>query len=91
VKRQKGGPVPFPSPLKAVTEGAYLVRELVRGRTLTSELKLAGKIHPSVAAVWFDQVLEGVKAAHSAERPAEDSHARALYVSAVKVNCPILD
>jgi len=49
-----------------VAEGAYLVMELVPGATLRSELVHAGFLSPPVAADWFDQVLDGVKAAHSA-------------------------
>ena len=45
-------------------EGAYLVMELVHGRTLSSVIKGSAPIHPRTAAEWFDQVLEGVKAAH---------------------------
>jgi len=48
------------------TEGAYLVMELVPGPTLRAELKRAGSLPPVVAARWFEQVLEGVKAAHGA-------------------------
>ena len=47
------------------SEGAYLVMELVPGVTLRSELA-AGTIDPITAAEYFDQILEGVKAAHKA-------------------------
>jgi hypothetical protein len=48
------------------TEGAYLVMELLKGTTLRSELDRVGSLHPSVAAEWFDQILDGVAAAHAA-------------------------
>jgi hypothetical protein len=47
-------------------EGAYLVMELAPGATLRAELKRSGTLPPEVAADWFDQILEGVKAAHGA-------------------------
>ena len=48
------------------SEGAYLVMELVPGVTLRSQLTLEGNISPVTAAEYFDQILEGVKAAHMA-------------------------
>ena len=48
------------------TEGAYLVMELLKGTTLRSELDRVGSLHPPVAADWFDQILDGVAAAHAA-------------------------
>jgi len=48
------------------SEGAYLVMELLPGITLRSELARAGRIDPVTAAGYFDQMLEGVKAAHMA-------------------------
>ena len=48
------------------TEGAYLVMELLKGTTLRSELDRVGSLHPPVAADWFDQILDGVGAAHAA-------------------------
>jgi hypothetical protein len=48
------------------SEGAYLVMELVPGVTLRSELAQREKINPATAADYFDQILEGVKAAHEA-------------------------
>jgi len=47
------------------SEAAYLVMELVSGTTLRAEIR-QGNIPPSVAADWFNQLLEGVKAAHAA-------------------------
>jgi eukaryotic-like serine/threonine-protein kinase len=47
-------------------EGAYLVMELLKGTTLRSELDRVGSLHPPVAADWFDQILDGVAAAHAA-------------------------
>jgi hypothetical protein len=46
-------------------EGAYLVMELLHGFTLRSFLKQNGNIHPAIAAEWFQQILEGMKAAHA--------------------------
>jgi len=48
------------------SEGAYLVMELVPGVTLRAELVEKGKIEPATASDYFDQILEGVKAAHAA-------------------------
>jgi serine/threonine protein kinase len=47
-------------------DGAYLVMELLRGVTLRAELKQRGMIPPAVAATYFAQLLEGLKAAHAA-------------------------
>jgi hypothetical protein len=47
-------------------EGAYLVMELLQGTTLRAEIDRAGTLHPPVAADWFDQILDGVAAAHAA-------------------------
>ncbi len=46
-------------------QGAYLVMEHVKGVTLRNEMKARGRIPPQEAADWFDQVAEGMKAAHS--------------------------
>lgn len=51
---------------RAGSEGAYLVMEMVYGLTLRQMIERRGKIEPQVAAEWFDQILEGVKAAHQA-------------------------
>lgn len=51
---------------RTAAEGAYLVMELVPGVTLREELKRAGRLPPQLAADWFNQLLEGVKAAHEA-------------------------
>ncbi len=48
------------------TEGAYLVMDLVEGETFAAVRKREGRITPRTAAEWFDQVLEGVGAAHQA-------------------------
>ena len=40
--------------------------ELVSGVTLRSELAVAGAIDPVAAAEYFDQILEGIRAAHKA-------------------------
>jgi GAF domain-containing protein len=44
--------------------GAYLVMELVAGRTWREELKRTGVIDPARAAEWFRQLLEGLQFAH---------------------------
>lgn len=45
--------------------GAYLIMELVAGRTWREELKRYGVIAPARAAEWFRQLLEGLQFAHS--------------------------
>ena len=45
--------------------GAYLIMELVSGRTWREELKRFGVIAPARAAEWFRQLLEGLQFAHS--------------------------
>ncbi len=47
-------------------EGAYLVMELLKGKTLGDILNDQGYIAPAVAADWFDQVFNAVEAAHEA-------------------------
>ncbi|MEO8434057.1 MAG: protein kinase [Pyrinomonadaceae bacterium] len=47
------------------TEGAYLVMELAHGETLRTIVE-RGSVSPRLAADWFDQMLEGLKAAHAA-------------------------
>ena len=44
--------------------GAYLIMELVSGRTWRAELKRSGVIAPARAAEWFRQLLEGLQLAH---------------------------
>jgi eukaryotic-like serine/threonine-protein kinase len=51
---------------RAGAEGAYIVMELLRGVTLRAEIKRANGLAPSVAAHWFEQMLEGMKSAHEA-------------------------
>jgi hypothetical protein len=48
------------------TEGAYIVMEHISGETLGTRLKREPQIPPIVAAELFEQLLEGVKAAHQA-------------------------
>ena len=45
--------------------GAYLIMELVAGRTWREELKRCGVIAPARAAEWFRQLLEGLQFAHN--------------------------
>lgn len=45
-------------------DGAFLVMELVQGRTLRAELNRRGRLPAAVAAIWFEQICEGVAAAH---------------------------
>jgi tRNA A-37 threonylcarbamoyl transferase component Bud32 len=45
--------------------GAYLVMERLHGVTLRNELTRIGRLQPEAAADVFEQVLEGVKAAHA--------------------------
>jgi hypothetical protein len=48
------------------TGGAYLVMELISGETLAALIKREGCVAPQIAADYFNQVLEGIKAAHAA-------------------------
>ena len=45
--------------------GAYLVMELVRGRTWRAELQRSVVIAPARSAEWFRQLLEGLQFAHN--------------------------
>src|SRR5262249_29393141 len=45
--------------------GAYLIMELVSGRTWRAELKRSAVIAPARAAVWFRQLLDGLQFAHN--------------------------
>jgi eukaryotic-like serine/threonine-protein kinase len=45
-------------------EGAYLVMERVAGTSWRAELQRLGKIPSATAATWFDQLLDGLHAAH---------------------------
>jgi serine/threonine-protein kinase len=47
-------------------EGAYLVMELLKGKTLGDILNDKGYLEPDVAADWFDQVFSAIEAAHEA-------------------------
>jgi hypothetical protein len=46
------------------TEGAYLVMELIAGETLGARLKREKQVSPAVAAKLFEQILDGLQAAH---------------------------
>lgn len=48
------------------SSGAYLVMELVEGKTLREELTQSRQLDPNTVAEWVDQLLEGLKAAHEA-------------------------
>jgi hypothetical protein len=48
------------------TEGAFLVMELAGGETLRAKLKRERFLQPAMAAEVFNQILEGLKAAHAA-------------------------
>jgi hypothetical protein len=45
--------------------GAYLIMELVTGRTWRAELRRAGLIAPARASEWFRQLLDGLRFAHA--------------------------
>jgi eukaryotic-like serine/threonine-protein kinase len=45
--------------------GAFLIMELIAGRTWRAELQRAGVIAPSRAADWFRQLLDGLQFAHA--------------------------
>src|SRR5262245_37146254 len=51
---------------RAGAEGAYLVMELVAGATLREALKASGPQPPAEVAIYFEQILAGLKAAHDA-------------------------
>lgn len=48
----------------AGADGADIVMELVRGRTLRAELQRHGCLAPATVAAWFEQSCAGVAAAH---------------------------
>jgi hypothetical protein len=48
------------------TGGAYLVMELISGETLAALIKREECVPPQTAADYFNQLLEGIKAAHAA-------------------------
>jgi serine/threonine protein kinase len=45
--------------------GAFIVMELIRGRTLRAELERHGRIAPQTVAAWFEQICSAVAAAHA--------------------------
>jgi hypothetical protein len=49
-----------------VGEGAYIVMEFLPGETLRRILFQKGNVSPQIAAEWFQQMFEGMKAAHKA-------------------------
>jgi len=48
-------------------DGAYLVMELLTGASWRNEFRRLGKIPPVTAAIWFDQLLSALRAAHEAD------------------------
>jgi eukaryotic-like serine/threonine-protein kinase len=46
------------------TEGAFLVMELFRGESLRQILEREGRLDAGTIVAWFDQVMDGVEAAH---------------------------
>jgi len=44
--------------------GAFIVMELVQGRTLRAELDQRGRLAPVTAAAWFEQLCAAIAAAH---------------------------
>ena len=46
-------------------DGAYLVMQLVPGRSWRAEMQAAGPIRPARAAVWIDQLCDAIALAHS--------------------------
>lgn len=48
------------------SESAYLVMEYLDGSTLRAELNRIGRLAPSLCANWFNQICEGLRAAHQA-------------------------
>jgi len=46
-------------------EGAYLVMEMLRGRTLRAEFERVTPMPPETAAEWFGPILDGAAAAHA--------------------------
>jgi hypothetical protein len=46
-------------------QGAYLIMELLQGETLRNVLKEKGNLDPKTTAEYFDQILKGIRAAHS--------------------------
>jgi hypothetical protein len=46
-------------------DSAFLVMEFIEGRTLRHELSRRGRLAGPLAAVWFEQMCEGMAAAHS--------------------------
>ncbi len=49
----------------AAGTGPYLVMELARGATLRAEIDRAGRLPLDVVATCFDQILDGISAAHA--------------------------
>jgi hypothetical protein len=63
------------------TEGAFLVMDFIEGESLGSLLKRERKVEPARAAELFEQVLEGVGAAHRARIVHRDLKPENILVS----------
>lgn len=46
------------------SEGAFMVMELAKGKSMRSELKKSGQLNPEIAGAWFEQILDGIGEAH---------------------------
>jgi hypothetical protein len=61
--------------------GAYIVMELLNGTNLRSEIQASGGLPPLIVAEWFDQIFEGVKAAHHSGIVHRDLKPENVFVS----------
>lgn len=73
-----------------VGKGAYLAMELLDGTSLRSSLQESGNLSPALAANWFDQILEGVKAAHKLGVIHRDLKPENVFISKGQKNHSIL-
>jgi eukaryotic-like serine/threonine-protein kinase len=73
------------------TEGAYLVMEFVRGKTLGTILKNELVIAPPVAAEWLDQILNATGFAHAAGVIHRDLKPENILISDDGAQVKILD
>ncbi len=61
--------------------GAYIIMELLSGTNLRSEIQASGGLPPLIVADWFDQIFEGVKAAHRSGVAHRDLKPENIFVS----------